>query len=185
MQSFNWVDIDGIRYSWNGQDNIVCTGRFGYQATMTGDTLNGLELESEDGEVAGLLNVDFAASRISFTPAEDAPLPHMMVLVGHEWGQQEYSLQSLSDTSLQGLLSHGEELDWGALAVVTTSESNLPSQGHVLSWDSFHFEDESLFGTQAPAPVMTSHGNPGGGEISINIDMTNQVLDQIPPTHDI
>ena len=81
MQSFNWVDIDGIRYSWNGQDNIVCTGRFGYQATMTGDTLNGLELESEDGEVAGLLNVDFAASRISFTPAEDAPLPHMMVRV--------------------------------------------------------------------------------------------------------
>jgi hypothetical protein len=32
---------------------------------------------------------------------------------------------------------------------------------------------------------MTSHGNSGGGEISINIDMTNQVLDQIPPTHDI
>ena len=70
-------------------------------------------------------------------------------------------------------------------AVVTTSEPNLPSQGHVLSWDSFHFEDESLFGSPAPASVMTSHGNSGGGEISINIDMTNQVLDQIPPTHDI
>jgi hypothetical protein len=37
----------------------------------------------------------------------------MMVLVGHEWGQQEYSLQSLSDTSLQGLLSHGEGLTGG------------------------------------------------------------------------
>ena len=185
MGPFNWVDIDGIRYSWDGQDNIVCSGRFGYQAAMTGDKLNGLELESEDGDVAGLLNVDFAASSISFTPAEDAPLPHMVVLVGHEWGQQEYSLQSLSDSSLQGLLSHGEELDWSSLAVVTASEPSMPSQGHVLSWDSFHFEDESLFGSPAPAPVMTSHGNPLGGEISINIDMTNQVLDQIPPTHDI
>jgi hypothetical protein len=53
---------------------------------------------------------------------------------------------------LAGLLSHGEELDWGALAVVTTSEPNLPSQGHVLSWDSFHFEDESLFGSQRLLP---------------------------------
>ena len=73
MQSFNWVDIDGIRYSWDGQDNIVCSGRFGYQAAMTGDKLNGLELESEDGDVAGLLNVDFAASSISFTPALTGP----------------------------------------------------------------------------------------------------------------
>jgi hypothetical protein len=46
MGPFNWVDIDGIRYSWDGQDNIVCSGRFGYQAAMTGDKLNGLELES-------------------------------------------------------------------------------------------------------------------------------------------
>ncbi|MGL6231973.1 hypothetical protein ACSZMQ_13085 [Aeromonas rivipollensis] len=185
MQSFNWVDIDGIRYSWDGQDNIVCTGRFGYQATMTGDKLNGLELESEDGDVAGLLNVDFAASSISFTPAEDAPLPHMVVLVGHEWGQQEYSLQSLSDSSLLGLLSHGEELDWSSLAVVAASESSLPSQGHVLSWDSFHFEDDSLLGGGAAVSVIASHGNPLGGEISINIDMTNQVLEQIPPLHEI
>ncbi|MFQ2151948.1 hypothetical protein [Aeromonas sanarellii] len=185
MQSFNWVDIDGIRYSWDGQDSIVCTGRFGYQATMTGDKLNGLELESEDGDLAGLLNVDFAASSISFTPTEDAPLPHMVVLVGHEWGQQEYSLQSLSDTSLQGLLSHGEELDWSALAVVLASEPGMPSQGHVLSWDSFHFDDEPLLGAEAPASVIASHDHLFGGEISINIDMTNQVLDQIPPPHDI
>mgnify|MGYP003539014789 FL=1 len=185
MEPFNWVDIDGIRYSWDGQDNIVCSGRFGYQATMTGNKINALDLESEDGEVAGALNVDFSASSISFTPAEDAPSPHMVVLVGHELGQQEYSLQSLSDSSLQDLLGHGDDFDWSSLAVVTASDPVLPSQGHVLSWDSFHFEDESLFGSPAPAPVMTSHGNSGGGEISINIDMTNQVLDQIPPLHDI
>lgn len=185
MEPFNWVDIDGIRYSWDGQDNIVCTGRFGYQATMTGDRLNGLELESEDGDVAGLLDVDFAAPSIHFTPAEDAPLPHMVVLVGHEWGQQEYALQSLSSTSLQGLLSHSEEIDWSGLMVATAPEPSTPSQGHVLSWDSFHFDDEPLLGAQAPASVMPSHGSPLGSEISINIDMTNQVLDQIPPSHDI
>jgi len=108
-----------------------------------------------------------------------------VVLVGHEWGQQENSLQRLSSTSLQGLLSHGEELDWSSLAVVTASEPSMPSQGHVLSWDSFHFEDESLLGAEVPSSVIASHGNPLGGEISINIDMTNQVLEQIPPLHDI
>lgn len=186
MQSFNWVDIDGIRYSWDGQDNIVCTGRFGYQATMTGDKISGLDLESEDGEVAGSLNVDFAASSISFTPAEDAPLPHMVVLVGHEQGQQEYSLQSLSDSSLQDLLSQGDDFDWSALAIATTPESTTPSQGHILSWDSFHFEEEdTLLGAREPASVLASHGSLLGSEISINIDMTNQVLEQIPPLHDI
>ena len=185
MEPFNWVDIDGIRYSWDGQDNIVCSGRFGYQATMTGNKINALNLESEDGEVAGALNVDIAASSISFTPAEDAPLPHMMVLVGHELGQQEYSLQSLSDSSLQDLLGHGDDFDWSSLAVVTASDPVLPSQGHVLSWDSFHFEEDSLLSAQGPAPVLASHGSPLAGEISINIDMTNQVLDQIPPLHDI
>lgn len=181
MQSFNWVDIDGIRYSWDGHENIVCTGRFGYQATMTGDKLNGLELESDDGDVAGLLDVDFAAPSIHFTPAEDAPLPHMVVLVGHEWGQQEYSLQSLSSTSLLGLLSHSEEI----VMMATAPESSAPSQGHVLSWDSFHFDDEPLLGALAPASVMSSHDSPLGNEISINIDMTNQVLEQLPPSHEI
>ncbi|MBV7414972.1 MULTISPECIES: hypothetical protein [unclassified Aeromonas] len=185
MEPFNWVDIDGIRYSWDGQDSILCTGRFGYQATMTGDKISALDLENEDGEVAGSLNVDFAASSISFTPAEDALLPHMVVLVGHELGQQEYSLQSLSDSSLQDLLSHGDDFDWSSLAVITAPEPVLPSQGHVLSWDSFHFEEESLLGARESAPLMASHGSLLGSEISINIDMTNQVLDHIPPLHDI
>ncbi|WP_034282893.1 hypothetical protein [Aeromonas salmonicida] len=44
MQSFNWVDIDGIRYSWDGQGSITCTGQFGYQATMAGDRIDGLDL---------------------------------------------------------------------------------------------------------------------------------------------
>ena len=185
MGPFNWVDIDGIRYSWDGQDSIVCTGRFGYQATMTGDKISALDLESEDGEVAGSLNVDFAAASISFTPAEDALLPHMMVLVGHELGQQEYSLQSLTDSSLQDLLSHGDDFDWSSLAVITAPEPVSSLQGHVLSWDSFHFEEESLLGARESAPLMASHGSLLGSEISINIDMTNQVLEQIPPLHDI
>lgn len=185
MQSFNWVDIDGIRYSWDGQDNIVCSGRFGYQATMSGNTISALELEGEEGEVVGMLNVDFAASSISFTPVEDAPLPHMMVLVGHEWGQQEYSLQSLSDASLQDLLSHADDFDWSSLVIAATAEALSAPQGHVLSWDSFHFEEEALLGTHESAPMVSSHGSSLDSEISINIDMTNQVLEHIPPLHDI
>lgn len=69
---------------------------------MTGNKINALDLESEDGEVAGALNVDFAASSISFTPAEDAPLPHMVVLVGHELGQQEYSIAEFERQFLAG-----------------------------------------------------------------------------------
>lgn len=185
MQSFNWVDIDGIRYSWDGQDNIVCTGRFGYQATMMGDKISALDLETEDGEVAGVLNVDFAASSISFTSAEDVSLPHMMVLVGHEHGQQEYSLQSLSEGVVQGLLSHGDDFDWGSLAVVTATEPMSPLQGHVLSWDSFHFEEESLLGAPGSVTAVASNDNSLGDEISIDIDMTRQVLENLNPLHDI
>jgi len=85
MQSFNWVDIDGIRYSWDGQGSITCTGQFGYQATMAGDRIDGLDLESEDGDVAGSLNVDFAAATIAFNPAMDAEPPHRVVLVAAEF----------------------------------------------------------------------------------------------------
>mgnify|MGYP006157597999 CR=1 FL=1 len=53
MQSFNWVDIDGIRYSWDGQGSITCTGQFGYQASIAGDRLDGMEIENEAGDVAG------------------------------------------------------------------------------------------------------------------------------------
>lgn len=52
MQSFNWVDIDSIRYSWDGQGNITCAGQFGYQASIAGDRLDGMEIENDAGDVA-------------------------------------------------------------------------------------------------------------------------------------
>ena len=50
MQSFRWVDIDGIRYSWDGQGHITCAGQFGYQASIAGDRLDGVEIENDAGE---------------------------------------------------------------------------------------------------------------------------------------
>ncbi|CAD7491799.1 hypothetical protein ACXRSW_00010 [Aeromonas dhakensis] len=185
MQSFNWIDIDGIRYSWDGQGSITCTGQFGYHATMAGDRIDALDLESDDGEVAGSLNVDFAAATISFTPARGEQPPHMMVLVGHEQGEQEYTLQSLSDISLQDLLGHSDNIDCAPLTVDTMADPVTPLAGHVLSWDSFHFDDDVLLSSRSASPVTAGHPEPAGSEISINIDMTNQVLDQIPPLHDI
>lgn len=185
MQSFNWVDIDGIRYSWDGQGSITCTGQFSYHATMAGDRIDALDLESDDGEVAGSLNVDFAAATISFTPAVDAAPPHMMVLVGHEQGQQEYTLQSLSDVCLQDLLGHSDNIDCAPLVTTTMTEPVASLAGHVLSWDSFHFDDDVLLGSRSATSLAAAHQGLPGGEISINIDMTNQVLDQIPPLHDI
>ena len=76
MQSFNWVDIDGIRYSWDGQDSIVCSGRFGYQATMTGGKLNGLELEEARWDVAGLLDVDCCPQHPLYAGRGCALAPH-------------------------------------------------------------------------------------------------------------
>jgi hypothetical protein len=61
----------------------------------------------------------------------------------------------------------------------------IPPQGHVLSWDSFHFDDDVVLGSRSVTPMAPSHQELMGNEISINIDMTNQVLDQIPPLHDI
>ena len=79
----------------------------------------------------------------TFTPAEDAPLPHMVVLGWPRVGQQEYSLQSLSSTSLRGdCFSHSEgSTGWQPDGGDGPGASTHP-KGHVLSWDSFHFDDE-------------------------------------------
>jgi hypothetical protein len=96
MGPFNWIDIDGIRYSWDGQDNIVCSGRFAYQTQLDGSSLTGLEIENEDGEAAGVLNVDFAAMQLSFVPYVGVESPHMVLLCGDGQSQQECSLQSIT-----------------------------------------------------------------------------------------
>ncbi len=90
---------------------------------------------------------------------------------------------------MQELLSYGESLDWSALAVPASahalSPTHTPPQGQVLSWDSFHFEEESLLGPPASVAALAGHGSLLGSEISINIDITDQVLGHIPPLHEM
>lgn len=186
MQSFNWVDIDGIRYSWDGQGNITCAGQFGYQASIAGDRLDGMEIENEAGDVAGSLNVDFAAASITYVPAMDSEVSRTVILVGHEQGQQEYPLTSFHPSSLQDLLGQSDTIAWSAM----DDESALPgveppTQGHILSWDSFHFDDEVLACHEGTTADVADKYHDVSATITISLDLTNQILDQLPPLHDI
>ncbi|WP_421197914.1 hypothetical protein [Aeromonas enteropelogenes] len=186
MQSFNWVDIDGIRYSWDGQGQITCAGQFGYQASIAGDRLDAVEIENDAGDVAGTLHVDFAAASISYIPAMDAEASHNMILVGHELGQQEYLLNSFHPASLQELLGPSETIAWTVVEDDFSSlGTELPPHGHILSWDSFHFDDEVLLDSSLPTTAHAEILPAADATISISLDLTNQVLDQIPPLHDI
>lgn len=186
MQSFNWVDIDGIRYSWDGQGTITCAGQFGYQASIAGDQLDGVEIENDAGDVAGSLSVDFAAASITYTPAMDAEESHGVILVGHDLGQQEYSLAGLYSPQLQDLLGHSETIPWSvAMEESVPTEVHSQPQGHILSWDSFHFDDEVLVAQVSNTPVSAGGEHESAPVVTISLDLTNQVLDQIPPLHDI
>jgi hypothetical protein len=61
----------------------------------------------------------------------------------------------------------------------------LAVQGHVLSWDSFHFDDEVLVCGAAPALDMANQSQDPGSMVTISLDLTNQILDQLPHLHDI
>ena len=186
MQSFNWVDIDGIRYSWDGQGNITCAGQFGYQASIAGDRLDGMEIENEAGDVAGSLYVNFAAASITYVPVMDTESAHNMILVGHDQGQQEYPLASFHSPLLHDLLGPSDTIAWSAMEDESDGANiGQAVQGHVLSWDSFHFDDEVLVAQVSNTPVSAGGGHESAPVVTISLDLTNQVLDQIPPLHDI
>ena len=185
MQSFNWVDIDGIRYSWDGQGHITCAGQFGYQASIAGDRLDGVEIENDAGDVAGSLYVDFAAASISYVPVMDTESAHNMILVGHDHGQQEYPLASFHSPLWQDLLVPSDTIAWSAMEGSSGTDIGKAVQGHVLSWDSFHFDDAVLVCDET-SPLDKAVQSPDPGSVvTISLDLTNQILDQIPPLHDI
>lgn len=186
MQSFNWVDIDGIRYSWDGQGNITCAGQFGYQASIAGDRLDGMEIENDAGDVAGSLYVDFASASISYVPLMGAESAQNMILVGHDLGQQEYPLSSFHAPLLQDLLGQSDTIAWSTEGYRGEGrDCSAGGRGHVLSWDSFHFDDEVLV-CGATSPLDKVEQTPDTGSVvTISLDLTNQILDQLPPLHDI
>jgi hypothetical protein len=187
MQSFNWVDIDGIRYSWDGRGNITCAGQFSYQASIVGDRLDGMEIENDDGDVAGSLYVDFAAASITYVPVMGAESAHNMILVGHGLGQQEYLLTSFHATLLQDLLGQSDTIAWSTEGHYGEGrDCGAGGQEHVLSWDSFHFDDEVLVGGATPALDVANQSQDPGSMVSISLELTNQILDLVPPPlHDI
>ena len=186
MQPFNWVDIDGIRYSWDGQGYISCAGQFGYQASIAGARLDGIEIENEAGDVAGSLSVDFAGAAINYLPIIDSESTHKVILVGYIDGQQEYQLDHVHSPFYQDLLGQSETIPWSTITSASSSaDMEQPVPGQVLSWDSFHFDDEILLGSMATLPEVTDQTRDSGSSITISLDLTNQILDQIPPLHEI
>ncbi|MGL5030666.1 MAG: hypothetical protein ACRC5V_04665 [Aeromonas sp.] len=186
MQSFNWIDIDGIRYSWDGHGNITCAGQFGYRASFAGDRLEWIELENEAGDIAGSLYVDFASASISYLPVINTELTHNMMLVGNDQGQEEYPLIYFHSLQLDDLVGQCDTITWSEIELLPKYANHEPSsQGVVLSWDSFYFDDElGVCDVVSPQDIVGIR-SACDSTITINLDVTNQILDQIPPLHEI
>lgn len=116
----------------------------------------------------------------------DTESAHNMILVDHDKGQQEYPLASFHSPLLQDLLGPYEIISWSAMEEDSGgTDIGQAVQGHVLSWDSFHFDDEVLVCGVVPALDMANQSQDLGNMVTISLDLINQILDQIPPLHDI
>jgi len=112
MKPFSWIQIDKVRYEWDGEEQIHCHTAVGYQNTLPGHQLLGVEIEGQDGELAGELQVDFAAGQLRFVPSAGAVVPDDQFI---ELGDGDVPLRlPLSDIAWQ---PEGQDfLDWSLVA---------------------------------------------------------------------
>lgn len=106
---FQWLEIEGIRYEWDGQQ-LRCQGADG---PLSYSELSNLELEDDDGSVLGYLSVDPAQERISFVatvPPEAEALAGQHIRVGSLEGEESIALTDLSSD----VRSPAEEMAVGA-----------------------------------------------------------------------
>jgi len=112
MKPFTWIQIDKVRYEWDGEEQIHCHTAVGYQNTLPGHQLLGVEIEGQDGELAGELQVDFAAGQLRFVPSAGGGVPDDQFI---ELGDGDVPLRlPLSDIAWQ---PEGQDfLDWSLVA---------------------------------------------------------------------
>ncbi len=144
MTPFTWIQIDKVRYEWDGDELIHCRTAVGYQNALPGHQLLGLEIEGQDGELAGELRVDFPGGVVQFVPAEGVSAPDDLFI---ELGDAGSALRlPLSDVALHaGALDY---LDWGALApepdlwslLIGADDSLLPQAQMPLSLDDLLYD---------------------------------------------
>lgn len=140
MTTLGWIDIDGVRYAWDGDDRIDCYGQFGYHTALGGHQLTQLEIENPEGDVAGVLEVDFASGAVHFTPTPGVDSHGITLLLGSEFGQSEVELASLSSEGWDDLLGVDEGLpDW----TPTLIETAHAGAGQVLTWESFGLQESA------------------------------------------
>lgn len=125
MASFSWIQIDAVRYDWDGQQ-IGCNTEVGYVSQLPGARLEGLEIEAE-GQVLGRLNVDFAQGEWQFEPT--VPMDEVAVTI--LYGQAGEPGRPL-------LLQEGAQQ-----AAETLQDFLIEESGPLLLWQSLTAEDQS------------------------------------------
>ena len=67
MDTFSWLEIDGVRYEYQ-TDHIDCHTAVGYSYSFPGSRLEDIEITDASGKLVGFFSADFSASALSFTP---------------------------------------------------------------------------------------------------------------------
>lgn len=147
MASFSWLQIDAVRYDWDGQQ-IRCHTEVGYVSQLPGARLEGLEIEM-DGQILGRLDVDFARGEWHFDPAGPMAERAVTILSGQagEPGQplvlQEGAVSA--SENLQDLLVEDTEPLWLWQNLTTEDQwRDLAHRSAVLSVEEI-LSDESPY----------------------------------------
>ncbi|WP_409422408.1 hypothetical protein ABHF91_05190 [Pseudaeromonas sp. ZJS20] len=125
MASFSWIQIDAVRYDWDGQQ-IGCHTEVGFVSQLSGSRLDGLEIEA-DGQILGHLDVDFSRGELHFEPVVQKDEVQGVTIL---YGQAGKAGQPL-------LLDGGEAQFPGDLQDLLAEES-----GPLLLWQSLAAEDQ-------------------------------------------
>ena len=167
----NWISIDNVTYHWDGNNTITSETDNGFSSTLSGNSLDGLDILDPDGNVAGELFVDFSKESIAYR-GNDNVFVNQMIIYGvneHVYSVPISEFMQLADVAESDILSTDHHDLW--LDIAHESQANINSESaSSLSVDSLLFSPEqSLDIFLSPVETLARHDS----SLPIELDFNN------------
>lgn len=104
----NWISIDNVTYHWDGNDTITSETANGFSSTLSGTSLDGLDILDSEGSIAGELFIDFAQEKIVYN-AIDSVIADQVISYG--MNESSYSV-SINEVAQLAYLSNSDILNY-------------------------------------------------------------------------